>query len=292
MPQNPVRRIARIALTVTDLVASARFFHRALGFEETAHEHSAGRAFAEAIRVPGATAETIVMRLGAQELELSAYAPAGRAYPTERSAVDPWFQHFAIVVSDMRAAYAMLGAEPGWTAISSDGPERLPQETGGIVAFKFRDPEGHPLELSWFPPAVAGAWRDVCSPTPFLGIDHSALGVADPVASTRFYVDHLGFTHVASQVNTGAAQDKLDGLAGARVEISTLSTADPGPHIELLGYGRAPTPVARHAVNDLVSTRLILEAAPGSSLGMTSDPDGHLLEIRAGLGISAREYLG
>lgn len=280
MPQTLVRRIARIALTVSDLDAASGFYERALGFEERGREHRSGRAFAEAVGIPGVTAETKVMRLGAQEIELTAYSPAGRPYPSERSAADPWFQHFAIVVSDMRAACAMLSAEPGWTPISVDGPVTLPPETGGIVAFKFRDPDGHPLELSWFPSSVAGAWRDVRSRTPFLGIDHSALVVADPGLSMSFYVDRLGFVPTGSQVNTGTAQDQLDGLAGARVAITTLSTAEPGPHIELLGYGRNPRALVADALNDVVSTRLILEPGEGSSPGITRDPDGHLLEIR------------
>ena len=35
-----------------------------------------------------------------------------------------------------------------FTTISRNGPEALP---GGVVAFKFRGPDGHPLELIQFP---------------------------------------------------------------------------------------------------------------------------------------------
>jgi catechol 2,3-dioxygenase-like lactoylglutathione lyase family enzyme len=211
---------------------------------------------------------------------LTAFSPAGRAYPAERSAADPWFQHFAIIVSDMAAAYAMLCAQAGWTPISTGGPQLLPPETGGIVAFKFRDPDGHPLELSWFPSAVAGAWAGVRAATPFLGIDHSALAVADNKRSTDFYVRQLGFGRTGFQVNVGPAQGRLDGLPGAEVEITTFSTPEPGPHIELLRYRGRASHKGEVAINDVASTRLILETRAGGPARILPDPDGHLLELR------------
>ena len=283
MSPTPIRRIARIALTVADTAASGRFFEHALGFREIARRRRSGPAFAASVGIPGAAADVLVMQLGAQEIELTAFTPAGRPYPAQRSAADPWFQHFAIVVSDMAAAYAMLGAEQGWTPISTDGPQLLPPETGGIVAFKFRDPDGHPLELSWFPPAAIGAWGDVRSPTPFLGIDHSALAASDGRTSAAFYSDRLGFAIEGRQVNTGPAQERLDGLAGAEVAITTLATPDPGPHIELLEY-RTPRQVTREAaevaITDIASTRLILETIGTGPPSLVRDPDGHLLELR------------
>ena len=49
---------------------------------------------------------------------------------------------------------------PGWTPISTSGPQLLPAASGGVSAFKFRDPEGHPLELIAFPPgAVPPQWQ-------------------------------------------------------------------------------------------------------------------------------------
>jgi len=276
-----IRRIARIGLTVADLDASVGFFGSAMGFREVARERRAGRHFSEAVGLASAVADVVIMRLGSQEIELTSFLPPGRRYPAERRADDPWFQHFAIVVSDMAAAYAMLGGHAGWTAISTGGPQLLPPETGGIVAFKFRDPDGHPLELSCFPPAVAGAWNDVRSDTPFLGLDHSALGVLNSNESKAFYVDQLDFRPTGFQVNEGPAQDRLDGLPGVAVEITSLGTAEPGPHIELLGYRHHESAVADVAANDIASTRLILErGGPGSGCSIR-DPNGHLLEVRA-----------
>ena len=91
------------------------------------------------------------MRLGAATIAFVRFAIAGHAYPLGNRSNDLWFQHLAIVVSDMDAAYAHLGLAEGWQAISDNGPQQLPLSNGGVRAFKFRDPDGHPLELIWFP---------------------------------------------------------------------------------------------------------------------------------------------
>ena len=80
----------------------------------------------------------------------------GPPYPAGSRSPDLWFQHFAIVVSDMDAAYARLRAA-GVPPISFGGPETLPEQNGGVRAFKFREPDGHPLELLWFPPGQGRA---------------------------------------------------------------------------------------------------------------------------------------
>jgi catechol 2,3-dioxygenase-like lactoylglutathione lyase family enzyme len=94
--------------------------------------------------------DVLVMRLGGEEVEFVAYRRPGRAYPADSRSPDLWFQHFAIVVSDMDRAYRQLqraGARP----ISRGGPQTLPEQNGRVRAFKFRDPDGHPLELLFFP---------------------------------------------------------------------------------------------------------------------------------------------
>ena len=91
----------------------------------------------------------------------------------------------------MPAAYARLAAQPGWNTISTDGPQVLPASSGGVTAYKFRDPEGHPLELLAFPPdAIPARWQKV-SATGCLGIDHSAISVVDTDQSIKFY-ERLG----------------------------------------------------------------------------------------------------
>ena len=50
-----------------------------------------------------------------------------------------------------------LSAAAGWRPISEGGPQLLPPSNGAVRAFKFRDPDGHPLELIWFPPGQGRA---------------------------------------------------------------------------------------------------------------------------------------
>jgi catechol 2,3-dioxygenase-like lactoylglutathione lyase family enzyme len=296
-----ILRIARIGLTVPHLDASCAFYCEALGFEEVRRERRSGSAFAALAGLAGARAEASILRLGAQEIELVAYEVTGRPYPTPRGAADPWFQHFAIVTSEMDAAYQSLQSRTGWTPISSNGPQQLPPDKGSIVAFKFRDPDGHPLELSWFPPEKAGAWGKADASRLFLGIDHSALAVRDMAKSQEFYRNGLGLLPAGSQLNAGPTQAGLDGLPGAEVEISSLNTEEDGPHLELLHYrGGHGQPFDRFAANDVAATRIISAArnsealaaasttrggrrvsAPGARPGreLLSDPDGHLIEL-------------
>jgi len=265
---RPAWRIARVSLTTAAPEATAAFLRDALGFAQTGVEERAGEAFACATGLPGARAQVRLLRLGGQEIELVAFAEKGRPYPPGSTSRDPWFQHMAIVVSDMRAAHARLVAQVGWTPISTSGPQRLPDGSGGVTAFKFRDPEGHPLELLEFPPhRTPPAWQGSRGADPCLGIDHSAIAVADTARSVTFY-GALGFIVSGGSLNRGAEQERLDGLPGAEVEVSALQAgAGDVPHLELLCY-RAP-PAGRHAQaevrdNDVAATRLILEAQPGT----------------------------
>jgi hypothetical protein len=106
-------------------------------------------------------------------------ARAGRPIPADSLSNDRWFQHSCLVVNAMEAALAAL--QPAFAAgriqpISS-APQRLPDwntAAAGIVAYKFCDPEGHPLELLQFPPDKGEARWHVQALGPLLGIDHNA----------------------------------------------------------------------------------------------------------------------
>ena len=81
-----------------------------------------------------------ILTLGRQTMSIDQFEQAGCAYPEGSNAASPWFQHLALVVTDMADAYGRLhdGAP-----ISLGGPQRLPASSGGVQAFKFRDPDGH-----------------------------------------------------------------------------------------------------------------------------------------------------
>lgn len=289
-------RIMRISLTTAAPETTARFYREALGFEEIGIERRGGNAFERLMGLPGAQAHVVLLRLGRQEVEFVAFDQPGRPYPLGSTSNDRWFQHMAIVVSDMQAAYARLSALSGWTPISLAGPQRLPKNSGGVTAFKFRDPEGHPLELLEFPPErMPPLWQGLSRHDPFRGIDHSAIVVADTTASLSFY-ENLGFFVTSRSLNQGIEQEQLDAISGARVEVMALQqVAYEVPHLELLSYFCPPTAqstVATLHSNDVAATRLVLNpvrrgepdrvfGAPGDGAreSMLHDPDGHSLVL-------------
>jgi catechol 2,3-dioxygenase-like lactoylglutathione lyase family enzyme len=137
-------RLDRLSLNVDDLPAVTRFYTDALGFVATpAHDGDPALA-----RLLGARRVRVVrLQRGRQCLELTACHLPGAPYPIAGRSNDLWFQHCALVTDDMRASYDRL-AGFRYTPISRHGQQTLP---GGTVAYKFRDPNGHPLELIQFP---------------------------------------------------------------------------------------------------------------------------------------------
>ena len=295
---NAVQRLSRIILICRDAKRLAAFYAGAFGFicveplrADPTLAALIGRAEAEAMR----------LRLGDQMIDLAAVKPEGRAYPSGIAGWHPLFQHFAIVVSDMTAAYAGLQRTAGWTPISTAGPQPLPAASGGVTAFKFRDPEGHPLELlAYAPGATPAAWT--IRGGPCLGIDHSAISIADTARSVSFY-DRLGLARTAGSHNVGVEQDRLDGIAGATVDVTALAPAQPTPHVELLCYrgdfdrsgtSADPGDVAATQLVFAVSSRAALDeliaasgaavvagpiVTPNGAAALLRDPDGHLVQF-------------
>jgi catechol 2,3-dioxygenase-like lactoylglutathione lyase family enzyme len=264
-------RLSRIRLVSADPEALAVFFTTALGFSRV----TSTRPLVDQRTTSGET--RVSLRLGAQAVDLVGFARAGRPYPDAVPGWSPLFQHIALVVSDMAAAYARLVACPGWRPISTAGPERLPAASGGVTAFKFRDPEGHPLEFLAFPPGgIPEAWRRA-GPDPCLGIDHSALSVAETAASLAFYAG-LGFSVASRSTNVGPAQARLDGVPDPHVTVTGLSPPGaPTPHVELLAYaGEFPRGGYVCGDHDIAATVLVFAGAEGAPRRLR-DPDGHRL---------------
>ena len=255
-------RLLRIELTVSDARRAAQFYTAALGFELV----SEGELAASLAELLGARRvhEIVLRRLG-QALALHAFEPAGAPYPADPAACDQSFQHFALPTSDIAGAVARLGTV---APISRGGPQHLPRRSGGATAFKFRDPDGHPLELIQLPDAH------------LVGIDHSAIVVADAARSIAFY-QGLGLQVAARQINSGPEQDRLDGLEHASVEVVALRPPVPVPHVELLAYRTPPVrPATRVAPADIAGTRLVFEAPACPEPTLIADPDGHWLLLR------------
>ena len=269
-----VDAVGPIAITVSDADRASRFFEEVLEFEQAGDVEVAGDAVERLSGVSGARLRVVTLRLGAETLELREFlAPRGRAFPEDSRANDRWFQHVAIVVSDMARAYAKLRAHH--VAHASTGPQRLPDwnpNAAGLEAFYFRDPDGHFLELIAFPRGKGDPrWQDGEGRL-FLGIDHTALVVADTEASLDFYRDALGLRVAGTSENWGPEQERLNDVFGARLRITTLR-ALAGPGVELLEYlaprdGR-PRPAGARA-NDLLHFETALVASDVGALGRGS----------------------
>jgi catechol 2,3-dioxygenase-like lactoylglutathione lyase family enzyme len=310
----PVRAVGAIGLTVSNLDAAVRFYADVLDFEPRGDIAEVASPGAERLQgVFGLRMRVARLGLGDEALELTEYlAPRGRAFPEDTRGNDRWFQHVAIVVSDMPRAYARLREHR--VEHASSGPQRLPDwnpNAAGIEAFYFRDPDGHFLELIHFPAGKGDPrWHE---PTRrlFLGIDHTAIVVADTEASLAFYRGALGLRVTGTSENHGTEQEHLNNVFGARLRITALRAAH-GPGIELLEYlaprnGRPRPADARtndllHWQTDLATPDVDAVAArvrpgggswisPGpvaledTALGfprglLVADPDGHVMRVR------------
>jgi len=304
--------VATVGLTVSDMDSSVAFYTTVLDFEKVTDRELDGEPYETLQRVFGTRQRVVRLRLGEEFLELTEFlAPRGRPAPVDARSNDRWFQHVAIIVSDMDSAYARLRRFKVQHA--STGPQRLPETipaAAGIRAFYFRDPDGHPLEVLQFPPDKGDPrWRRGEGRL-FLGIDHTAIVIGNTAASLAFYRDVLGFRVAGESMNFGPEQERLNNVQGARLRITGLR-ASAGPGIEFLEYlnprdGRSFP--ADEQANDLVhwhTTILVPDAQaaasalrrgkfhlispgavslPDTALGFergvrVRDPDGHVIQL-------------
>ncbi|MGH6736008.1 MAG: VOC family protein [Methyloceanibacter sp.] len=304
-----VTQLIRISITVADLAAATAFYHDALGLDVGPELALGDPAWNALLGLDsGTTARAVDVALGRQTLKLVKFDPPGRPYPSERASNDQWFQHVALVAGDIGAAWRRLMRWPPGV-ITEGEPVLLPPNTGKVTAFKFRDPEGHPLELIAFPADVgAPVWHQGADPG-IRGYDHTAIAVVDVERSVAFYTGLLGLKIGGRSLNKGPEQDRLDGLAGCEVDVVALQPADVAtPHVELLHYrtpqGRASPEVRAndvasvrqiHKVDDLDALVTQLEKAgttfvspgivslrQGGRAAAIRDPDGHMIVLLAG----------
>ena len=153
-----VQHVKMIGFTVADVDREADFFTNVLQFEKVADFRVIGGEYAKMEGVFNANMRIVHLKLGEQLVELTQYIspPTGRPIPTPSYSNDEWFEHIAIVVSDMDAAYKIL-QENNVQQISAY-PVTIPQSNpgaAGIRAIKFHDPEHHDLEMLYSRPARA-----------------------------------------------------------------------------------------------------------------------------------------
>ena len=307
-----VREVGAIGLTVGNLGRVLPFYTNTLPFELVSVSDAGGKEDDDLLGLSKVKLRVATLKLGDERITLTEHlGKKGRAIPQDSRSNDRWFQHIAIVVSDIDKAYARL-LEHKVTHVST-APQTLPEwnkDAGGIKAFYFRDPEDHVLEIIWFPPGKGNPkWQHLTANPEFglplfLGIDHTAIVVSDTDKSLAFYRDQLGFKVAGGAHNYGTEQERLNQVFGARLRITALK-AERGPGIEFLEYiappgGRDLPPDAK--ANDLVfwHTRLFIDDVAQRAVALRQqnvrfvsrpdarlqtqvlrDPDGHAVMIQA-----------
>jgi len=304
--------VRMVGLTVSDMNRSVDFYTRVLRFTKASDAEVAGPEYETLDGVEGARLRVVRLRLGDELLQLTQYlTPRGHPFPADSRSNDRWFQHVAIIVSDMDQAYARLRHFN--VKAASTAPQLLPKtipNAAGIRAFYFRDPDGHYLEILQFPPDKGDPKWQRSEGRLFLGIDHTAIVVRKTAASLAFYRDALGFRVAGESMNFGIQQEHLNNVPGARLHITGLRSRA-GPGIEFLEYlsppgGRDYPAGARSndlvhwettvVVPDVDSAAALLQRdnfrvlssrpaeLPDSALGfsrgiLARDPDGHVIQL-------------
>ena len=244
-----VQKIRAISSTVSNIERSLDFYTSAFSFKLVDDLTLDGSYYSKLEGIQPTQIRLVVLQLGdeamqrglggfpherlhQEQIELKEYLDVtGKPIPQDSQSNDLWFQHLAIVVSDIDRAYEHLQSfeiEP-----ISSGLQTLPN---GIRAFKFKDPDGHDLEIIWFPPDQSKDKWQKNTEELFLGIDHSAITVADTERSLNFYQNLLGMEVEESNINSGEIQAHLDGLPDAKVRVTSLRPHQGGLGIELLDY--------------------------------------------------------
>lgn len=308
-----VREVGAIGLTVNDLEKVLPFYTNTLPFELISISEVGDRKQAELFGLKQVKLRIAMLKLGDERITLTEHLiRKGRPIPPDSRSLDHWFQHIAIVVSDMDKAYARL-LEHKVKHVST-APQTLPEwnkDAGGIKAFYFCDPEDHVLEIIWFPVGKGNPkWQEPGHKI-FLGLDHTAIVVSDTDKSLAFYRDLLGLKVVGGAHNYGTEQEHLNQVFGANLRITALR-AEHGPGIEFLEYlappgGRDLAPDAK--ANDLVfwNTQLLVDDLPNqvqalrargarfvskpsgdSSAQIVRDPDGHALQLNSSANVIVR----
>lgn len=307
-----VEALSSVGTTVRDMDRSVAFYRDVLEFHQDFDVEVTDPEYDRLVGVFASRVRIVGLSLGPSRIELLEFlTPKGRAYPPDSRSNDHWFQHLALVVTDIERATERLRAHD--VQFVSPIPQRF---ADGSAYLYFRDPDGHPLELAEFP-----AGPPVDSAKLFQRIDHTALVVEDLDESIAFY-RRLGFRLERRFESASPAQERLNNVFGAHLEIASLTPPGGGIGVELLEYltpsGGRPFP-ADARPNDGIHRQLTLtteEIATAFGAFRSSgkhvrtprvssftvagrgerrsfyvaDPTGHLIEIRQRGNASGSDY--
>ena len=240
-----VTNVTHVSYTVSDTESAVAFLKKNVDAEVKYTKEISGKALQRLFGIRedhDLSLQLTSVAIGSNEvrlLEFDSDLPA-RVIPFDSKSNDLWFQHIAIVVDDMPAAYEQVHANK--VEHVSTAPQTLPDyipAAAGISAFYFRDKDDHNLELIYFPEGKGNPkWKKETDDL-FLGIDHTAIGIDDTDVSLHFYQDVLGLRVAGNSENYGPEQEHLNQVFGARLLITGLH-ATSGFGVEFLEYIAPP----------------------------------------------------
>lgn len=232
-----VTKVESVGITVKEMDRSVKFYTEVLGFKKINDKEYKGESWEKLQGVFGLNMRVVKLQLGDEFIELTDYlTTGGRSIPEDAKSNDLFFQHIAIVVSDMDKAYAQVKKYN--VEHVSTSPQTLPKSipaAEGIKAFYFHDPDNHNLELIYFPKGKGQDKWQQSNGKIFLGIDHTAIGVSSTERSHQFYQDLLGVERKGDSWNKGIEQAHLNNVQDASLHITGYRAAA-GPGIEFLQY--------------------------------------------------------
>ncbi len=232
-----VNKVDAVGITVKDMNRSLKFYQDVLGFKKVSDNEFSGKEYEDLEGIFGLNIRIVRMQLGDEFIELTDYlTTGGRSIPEDQKSNDLFFQHIAIVVSDMDKAFEQL--KKFNVEYVSTSPQTLPVTNiaaAGIKAFYFHDVDDHNLELIYFPKGKGNPKWQASSNKIFLGIDHTAIGVSSTANSQKFYQDILGIERKGDSWNSGTEQEHLNNVEGASLHITGFR-AVAGPGVEFLQY--------------------------------------------------------
>ncbi len=309
---DAVVAIDSVGMTVSDMDRSVDFYTKVLSFQKVSDVEVLGTEYERLQGLFGVRLRVVKLKLGNESIELSEYlTPKGRPIPIDSRSNDRWFQHIAIAVRDMDKAYQHLRQSK--VQYVSTAPQRIPdtnKAAAGIRAFYFQDPDGHNLEIIYFPPGKGDPkWQQPTNRI-FLGIDHTAIVVSNTATSLKFYRDLLGLKLKGESTNYGTEQAHLNNVQDAKLHISGLRSPA-GPGIEFLEYLEPkdglslPTDAKPNDLSHWQTTLVVKDVTaiaerlrlngttfispavvtiPGQTLGfkqgiLVRDPDGHPMRL-------------
>ncbi len=232
-----IKKVGDIGITVKDMNTSVKFYSEVLGFKKISDEELYGEQYEQLEGIFGLRMRVVRMQLGDEIIELTDYLTSGgRSIPEDMQSNDLYFEHIAIVVSDMDKAYQHL--RQYMVMHVSTAPQTIPssnEAAAGVKDFYFHDPDLHDLELIYFPKGKGQPkWQNTNGKI-FLGIDHTAIGISNTDSSLHFYKDLLGLDRKGDSWNMGMEQAHLNNIEGASLHITGLRAAA-GTGIEFLQY--------------------------------------------------------